>query len=400
MKLFNNQYTKRILSGVTGLILAVTPMSFAKATKITLQSNGQEITIDVPSNASLKVNNDGTYQVVFDGEEVVNNSEITYEEAVQERVTLPMTMEEFNEILRNANNTLTSTKDFNIYPSYRFMGTDTYLDQDMQRDMKCLTYYTNSEYICGTSLEKELVNSAYINEYNFYNDPNIMTNTYSAYNLINQIADYNHRTIASLKCSKDGEIASREMQDNGVENLIDVSVFCRDEHDRKVLHEQYLNLKKLAYALISGDEEAIKEATDLNYTSFTTLNSNVTTNNNSASISVGANWLNTVANGTTFITWMETYLDNKYSRKELSNYFDSRFLNLNQWFIIGEYEALLNPENNPNSFAIEYDKIDDGLLNQILVSDSTMHYFVYHTGNIALTNLLGEQVNYSKTKTK
>lgn len=408
MKIFNNQYTKRILSGVTGLVLAVTPMSFAKAAQISIKSaDGKQVKVELPENAYLKVSENGTYEIVFENgttiAETPINSQVsmdTIQSSIQERVEAPMTMQEFDGILEVANKFLADTPEFNVYPSYRYMGTDTYSDSDMQRDMKCLVYYTNAEYIKGTEMEQELVANAYINKYNFYNDPNAMTNTYSAYNLINQIADYNHRVIASLKCSKDGEIVSREMEDNGIDNLIDVSVFCRDEHDKAVLHQQYLNLKTLAKALVSGDETLISEAIEMNFTSLTTLNSDMISNNNNASVSVGANWLNTVSNGTTFISWLETYLDNKYSRKELSEYFDSRFLNLNQWFIIGEYDALLNPQNSSNTFAIEYDKIDDLLLHQILQCDSTMHYYVYHTANIALTNLLGEQIDCSKTKTR
>lgn len=405
MKIYNN-LIKRILSGVTGLVLAATPISFVKAEKVTISGqNGQKIVVDLPENSYLKVKNDGTYEIIFEeeaneNEYISNQTSIeTIKETTQERVDVPMSFEEFEGILENSNKALSNAIDFNIYPLYRYMTTEAYSDLDMQRDMKCLVYYTNAEYIKGTDLEKELVANAYVNQYNFYNDPNAMTNTYSAYNLINQIADYNHRVIASLKCNNNGEIVSREIEDNGIENLIDVSVFCRDEHDRKVLHEQYLNLKVLAKALVSGDEQAILEALELNFRSLTTLNSDVT-NSNNASVSVGANWLNTVSNGTTFITWMETYLDNKYTRKELGKYFDARYLNLNQWFINGEYDALLNPNSNASIPAIEYDLIEDVMLKNILEYDSTMHYYVYHTANIALTNLLGEQIECSKTKTK
>lgn len=406
MKIYNNTI-KRILSGVTGLVLAATSYSVAFADKqVTIRiDNGEELTYTVPDNTTnLVFNTEGVLVGMVDDSEMkpVTSSDV---ENIQERVEAPMTLDEFNMIVANVVNTLKNTPEFDLYPSYRFMNTDSYNDNDLLRDARCLVYYTNIEYIRGTELETQLFDLGYINRYDNATDDNSWVNLYSAYNLINHIADYNHRRIAKITCTNNGEIKSREIIENdennaSLENLIDLSIFCRDPHDKEVLHEQYLKLKELGYSMTN-----IKDVTDENsrnnlltsldncFNLLTTLNSD-SQNSNNATISVGANWLNMIGNGTTTINWIELYLDCHYPRKELGKYFDKNYLNLNQWYIKGEFDVLMGKEGSQVE-PIEYDMIDDEILARMLYCDSTLHYFDYHVGNIALMNVMN-----SETKTK
>lgn len=82
IKIYNNQYVKRILSGLTGMVLLMSANSTAKAVSNTIEMtkpNGEKITISVPENATgVKINPDGSVEYTLG-----NNSDIVVNEAEQ-----------------------------------------------------------------------------------------------------------------------------------------------------------------------------------------------------------------------------------------------------------------------------------------------------------------------------
>lgn len=115
IKFYNNQYVKRILSGITGLVILAGANSTAKALNNTIEitnSEGKTITITIPEGAtSFKVNTDGSVEYTLGNVSVSssleenNNSVVNFDYfmPVEEQLTYAdyqkMCEEQYNEIL-------------------------------------------------------------------------------------------------------------------------------------------------------------------------------------------------------------------------------------------------------------------------------------------------------------
>lgn len=256
-------------------------------------------------------------------------------------------------------------------------------------DIACLVYLTNIEYIYGTELEEQLIDSGIIKRVNltmvedngaferldkdgwFVND--------NARKLINEINGYNDERMI-------GDIGGPLAIDN-IENLIDLSVFMYNEHDKDETKVNMGNLENFGTALAtyydSEDEISnefnrnvqITETATISHRAITSLNSD-SINNNTSNLSMGSRWLNKKTYGKTMMRYIAFYLDEIASRKTLGNYFVIAKLNKST-FEIREDEA------------IAYDLIEDPMLRDMIEKYAELEITVLDTANNDLYKLLG-----------
>lgn len=231
-----------------------------------------------------------------------NTNEETFELVMQEKDFTPLTMTEYYLGVEAAYNYL---KEFIPY--------DT-----LQRDLQCLYYLTNREYMPKED-EEELIANGIVYETNF--DEQKYENFMRAYNLINMIADYNQSMIRET---------------NDINQIIDVSKICYGEADKKLvnnMNENYFN----AYQAGRFDNEYYQMV----FKQLTTLNAYEQAGN-ASEISVGARWLALNSIGGGVMQLLRDDMQEDFPRSELDKYFDKAQLNQGQWILKNEISLDLN----------------------------------------------------------
>ncbi len=180
----------------------------------------------------------------------------------------------------------------------------------MLQDVESAYYLVNYEYI-GAELESELIAKGWINEVDMRDsegaftkaNPDGWTNTDNFNSLKNKINKFNQETIHIdyINGEKD------------MEHLIDPSVLCYDEHDRKDTHhlfESWFNAYNLEKNSIMSNE-AFEEATEQ-----LLGNNAIDGEPDIYDASVGVRWLMLKVTGGDLMQFMRDYLDEHYWAKK------------------------------------------------------------------------------------
>ena len=223
----------------------------------------------------------------------------------QEMVERPMTIEEF---AINCNSTLGYLKQFINY-------------DHIQQDLQCLYYLTNIEYI-PDEVKSELVEKGIVYNFDFNTGEGIELLA-NAYNLINVIADYNQSQI-------------REVKNTSPSNIIDVSAFCYDEHDAKLVNDMHNNY---FYAYKNG--RFLNEYYTKVFKQLTTLNA-AEHEGNASELSVGARWLAQNSIGGGVMQLLRDDMQEDFTTDELYKYFDGQQLSMGQWILRDDLHFDLN----------------------------------------------------------
>ena len=236
------------------------------------------------------------------GATVSNNAEAetySYGDAIlvqQEMHEKNMTMEEF---AIDCNATVNYLKQF--------------IDYDhIQQDTQCLYYLTNIEYI-PQELKEELISKGIVYNVNLETNEGIEL-LMNAYNLINMIADYNQSQI-------------RQQANTTPESIIDVSCFCYDEHDAKLvsnMHSNYFYAYKNGKFLNDYYTKVFKQLTTLNAYEH---------EGNASELSVGARWIAQNSIGGGVMQLLRDDMQQDFTQEELYSYFDRTQLNMGQWIL-------------------------------------------------------------------
>ncbi len=187
----------------------------------------------------------------------------------------------------------------------------------MQQDVQCLFFLTNIEYI-PTELREELCSKGIIFDYNIDNEEGLK-NFMNAFNLINMIADFNQSTI----------------RENNKE-IIDVSVFCFDSHDQRLvsdMNNNYFMAYKNGKYQNAYFEKVFKQLTTLNA---------YEQEGNAYELSTGARWLTENSIGGGVMQLLRDDMQERFTANELYKYFVRSDLNRGQWFLRDDIEFDLN----------------------------------------------------------
>lgn len=234
-----------------------------------------------------------------------------------------------------------------------------YIDYDyLQQDLQCLYYLVNRDYITGSD-EKELINDGFVFETNI--EEQKFENFMHAYNLLNVIADYNQSVIRKT---------------DTISELIDVSMICYGEYDKKLVHNMHENYFK-AYKNGRFDNEYYQMV----FKQLTTLNS-FEKDGNADELSVGARWLAQNSIGGGVMQLLRDDMQEDFSRSELDKYFVKSELNMGQWIL-------------RDDISLEIDCIKDELELEVFNFGQLWH-FVYDTVNNDIFKTF--EVDCTKTK--
>ena len=231
-----------------------------------------------------------------------NNSEQEFTLVMQEKEIKPMTIEEFR---------------LGVKEAYDYLKVFIDYD-DLQKDLQCLYYLVNRDYIKG-DVEKELINNGIVYETSI--DEQKFENFMYAYNVLNLIADYNQSVIRKT---------------NSLSEMIDVSMLCYGEYDRKLvhnMHENYFNAYK--------NGRFNNEYYQMIFKQLTTLNA-YEKDGNASELSVGARWLAHNSIGGGVMQLLRDDMQEDYQRSELDKYFDKAELNHGQWILKDDISLDLN----------------------------------------------------------
>ena len=233
-------------------------------------------------------------------EENTNEQEFTL--VMQEKDLAPMTKEEFS---------------LGVKEAYTYLKN--FIDYDyLQQDLQCLYYLVNRDYITGED-EEYFINNGYVFETNF--DEQKYENFAHAYNLLNVIADYNQSVIRKT---------------DNIDEMIDVSMLCYTDEDRKLVHNMHENYFK-AYKNGRFDNEYYQMV----FKQLTTLNAYEHAGN-ASELSVGARWLAQNSIGGGVMQLLRDDMQEDFTRSELDKYFDRNELNMGQWILRDDISLDIN----------------------------------------------------------
>ena len=255
---------------------------------------------------------------------------------------------EFSLILQEKDYTTLSMADYyeGVRSSYEYLTK--YINYDnMQADLQCLYYLINREYMYD-DVEERLIDSSMVYETNFTEQK--YENFMRAYNLINVIADYNQSTIRKT---------------DSISELIDVSMLCYSDSDRKLvhnMHENYFNAYK--------NGRFYNEDYNMVFKQLTTLNAYEQAGN-ASELSVGARWNALTSIGGGVMQMLRDDQQEDFTREELNQYYDENELNKGQWILRNDISLDLNCLKNELEFEVfnfgqlwsfVYDHVNDDLM--------------------------------------
>ena len=231
----------------------------------------------------------------------------------------------------------------------KFIDKQSNYDDDMQKafmqEIECLYFLSNRDYI-SSDVEKKLINgvSATIDgksvlikpifetDMSRMADMSGMQNFMYATMFLNFVSDYNDSMVGHT---------------DNIDDLIDLSIFCANENDRKIVHEIFVHWAKSHM----GTKESLTSCkSTYNMAEFeeafkilTTLNANEN-KYNAANLSVGARWMAQCGHGFDLMQVARDWFFDNYTMKELSRYFVSEELVKGQLFlrsdVLPEYNFL------------------------------------------------------------
>lgn len=279
----------------------------------------------------------GGMPVVGNAEEDTNKSDKTYSlttnshELVpvsQDRKENPMTVTEyFNGVMENG-------QKMNEFLNY----TDADMKKMLMQEVECLHFLANYDAI-PTDVEQELLDGVILKingeetlvkpifetDMSRIADMSGIQNFMYANMLLNVVADFNQSKI-------------RHTTD--INDTIDLSMFCYNEKDKKIvreIHEHWFNSHKNGIYDATEFEKACKIVLTLNAEEGLY---------NADDLTVGARWMARLAYGNNLMQILRDYLLETYSMKELSKYFIKDELVRGQFFLRNDFELDFNCLSN------------------------------------------------------
>ena len=226
----------------------------------------------------------------------------------QERYENQMTMEEFAQGVNASVNYLRQ-----------------YINYDhLQQHMQCLYYLINIEYI-PIEVKQQLIQTNIVYDFNMSTGEGIEL-LQNAYDLSNVIHDYNQSMI-------------REEKNTTPESIINVSHFCYDEHDAKLINNMHENYFYSYKNRLYPNEQFTKLFKQL-----TTLNA-AEQEGNAFELSVGANWLAENQIGGEAMQTLRDDMKNDFPKQQLLKYFDEDQFNKDQWILREHFD---DADEDPN----------------------------------------------------
>lgn len=281
LKIFN----KKTLSLLTALMIGATPIAASAS--------------NYDDEEDVSFNEEVNYDDLFAGFALVE----------QEVEKNPLTVEEYVAGVKKA---------------YTYLAQFINYDH-MQEDVQCLYYLVNRDYI-KEDVEELLISKGIIYPTSLEN--NEMQNFMHAINLLNVRADYNQSKIR-IDYKNDGIYE---------DNLIDLSKFCFDEHDAKLVRNIFLDwVNAYKTGRFSTDNVYYKSA----FKRLTNLNA-MEGNGNVAELSVGARWIAQLGIGNDIMQMLRDDMQEDFPRSELDKYFVAGDLNKGQWTLRDDVSLDLN----------------------------------------------------------
>jgi DNA-directed RNA polymerase subunit RPC12/RpoP len=278
-KVKNTKIGKRLLALGTGFILAFTSGYFIN--KHFISNNSKK------DDSSSK-----TFMVYDEGNGIHSGIDFSYEYRLLDKrkneISADMTKDDFNDIV---------SKMYNVCSKY-------FNYDHMLKDIMAAVYLVNYDYI-SDELRAELQSSNCISD----EKENIMNYV----NFINCVADYNQRTIhlSYLKGEKQGA------------QLLDLSSICYDDYDRKVSSLLFRDWFE-SYDLGKRTASSNNNLTSLVY--------NI---GNFKDMSSGAYYNSMRTIGLNMKQFLQDYLYENFSRRELEEFFDGEKLDSMQFELKG-----------------------------------------------------------------
>lgn len=333
MKIYNNEFTKKILLGLTTITLMT--LSSSEASMI--------------NNADIKKNS------IM--QKIQINNEIGYAD--------------FYNFYEQISTELSFLQKY-IFPASHIRPDLYYLYADYDKGLKKLIYFANYDYISNTALEEMLRNEKTIDTYSSSDDWGLNMNLVSAYQVLNDILVYNHKCFVDFEYDDFDLITNRKFKMQDGFSLINPSKFLINEFEKEYVNNQYNTLIELINYCSINDKQNIENCLS-KYFNF---------QQNSLNISNSAKWLNNVTNNNLCIKILETYMIQYYDNDILDDIFSG--FQYSELYFNTEYE-LFDEYNVDN---VNFDNVEDVFLKMLLECDRKLHSDVYcNTDEILLESI-------------
>ena len=353
MKVYKNEFTKKILSGFTALMLMTTSYQVAHA--ITNTSNDM---------STFKEKNT----------DIFKSKEITYEE--------------FNHFYELVRSNISILEELNIYNSDIDFNKYGAYHPNYDIGLKVLIYFANYDYIVNTQLEDKLRDEKIVDTYTDTNCFGLDLDLNAAESILTDFLIYNYKNFNNIKYDDDEFIISREFSTDNLTALLNPSLLLINESDKKFVDLQFQTLLELIQCCSNNDKENIEKCL-LQY-------SNI--QKNYPNITIGAKWLNNLTNNAMCIKIIETYLIQICDK----NLIEQLFCNIsfsNLYFNDGVVE------DEPEEYSVtglDFSSISNQHLKLLLEYDRNLHSQVYCDKNTELLENMEIELgkNFSKNNVK
>lgn len=347
MKVYNNQFTKKILIGMTAITLMTS--SHVQAHAI--------------NEISEPVTNFKYY------------SSINYDS---------VTHENFNFLYNTVLNNIGILKNISVPFSHIDQNRHSNYMSDYNVGPKILLYFANYNYIKNTPLETILREQKIIDTYLDIESFGLNLDLNSAHGILLDLLTYNFQTFNKIKYDEYEFILSRDFNVKNLSSLINPAIFLVNENDKKIVDMQFKNLLNLIKYCNNNDKENIKKC--LHEYFYMQVSDN--------NISAGAKWLNNVTNNGMCIKIIETYLINNYNKKELESLFGS-IDSANLYFQADKPLECCEEYTTKN---IYFDNITDPFLKLLLECDKKLHTDYYCNTDKHLLDSINLSLKKDKSK--
>jgi len=320
MKIYSNEFTKKILIGLTTITLVSSSFSEAKTIKNTSY-------IEQPV-------------------QIVHENTINYKD--------------FNNFFDNLGNEISVLNDFYV-PTSHIDSENYYYKANYDKGLKKVIYFANYDYISNTDLEKTLRDEKIVDTYQDSDFFGLNLNLQSAHEVLNDWLVYNHKCFVDFEYDEIELIKSRKFNTQNVSSLINPSIFLMNESDKKYTDTQFKKLVELIKYCNNNDKENIERCL-FEYFNYQQNNLNVTSS---------TKWLNNVTNNNLCIKILETYML-QYCENKVKKIFGS-FEYANIYFLEGTTGYCDGYEVDK----IVFNNIEDDFLKIVLECDRKLHSDVY-----------------------
>ena len=217
MKIYKNEFTKKILIGLTSITLLASSYGEAKAIN----------DYKIPEN-------NYSYQTTMD----VN---YTY----------------FNNFYNNVKRDIIIFKNIDIPFSHIDPSQYSSYSPNYDVGLKILLYFANYDYIKNTAVEDTLIAEKIIDTYSSVESFGLTLDLNAADSILLDYLTYNHQNFSDIIYDEDEFIINREFNLENLTQLINPSIFLMNDKDRIIVDRQFNILVELIKHCYNDNQEGI-----------------------------------------------------------------------------------------------------------------------------------------------